>query len=335
MLTYFFLFLITILNIFLLLKFDYYSRFFKIEDRPDKIRKIHKKNIKVLGGTIIFLNLILYSFFYLCLNEVYLEELYGSKSEFLTFFLSALSIYVIGLLDDKNNIPALNKLILTVLVISISLFLNKKIITEINLSFYEHKIILGQYSFLFTLFCYVIFINAFNMLDGINLQAGLYSLFLILVMISFGLDAILAFCILLGILVYINFNRQDKIFLGDNGCLLLSYIISYFMIDLFNQRQIIFSDTILLLLLIPGLEIIRLSFERIKNNRNIISPDRRHIHHIIKFNDSEIKGVVIIQILIIVPYLLSVSFDNKLPIILVTIFTYFLLIFYFRKNDAV
>ena len=86
LLTNFFLFLIIILNIFLLLKFDYYSRFFKIEVRQDKIRKITKKIIKVLGGTIIFLNLTLYSFFYLCLNEVYLEDLYGSKSNFLTFF---------------------------------------------------------------------------------------------------------------------------------------------------------------------------------------------------------------------------------------------------------
>ena len=94
------------------------------------------------------------------------------------------------------------------------------------------------------------------MLDGINLQAGLYSLFLILVMFIMGLDIIISVVILFGILVYLNFNRLNKIFLGDNGCLLLAFIISYFLINLFNENKIIYSDKILILLIIPGLEII-------------------------------------------------------------------------------
>ena len=66
------------------------------------------------------------------------------------------------------------------------------------------------------------------MLDGINLQAGLYSLFLILVMFIMGLDIIISVVILFGILVYLNFNRLNKNFLGDNGCLLLFYYFIFF-----------------------------------------------------------------------------------------------------------
>ncbi len=333
MINFYFLFLLTFFNIILLFNFKSYSKFFKIEDRPDNIRKIHKKNIKVLGGTLIISNLILYALFYLIFEPLYLEKFYGNKQNFLIFLISSLAMYIIGLLDDKKNLPALNKLTFTIIVISISLFFNRKLITEINLSFYEQKIFLGQFSFLFTLFCYIIFINSFNMLDGINLQAGLYSLFLFLVMLTMGLDIVFSIVILFGIIVYINFNRQNKMFLGDNGCLLLAFIISYCLIDLFNENKIIYSDTILILLMIPGLEIIRLSFERIKNNKSILEADRRHIHHIVKFHNKELKGVLFIQLLIIIPYILSIYSKNYLPIILGSVFIYFFLIYYFKKND--
>jgi hypothetical protein len=159
------------------------------------------------------------------------------------------------------------------------------------------------------------------------------SLFLFLVMLSLGLDTTFTVAILFGIVVYINFNRLNKIFLGDNGCLLLSYIIAYFLIDLFNNNKIIYSDTILILLLIPGLEVLRLSFERIKNNKSILNADRRHIHHIIKFHNKDLLGVLFIQSLIITPYVISIFSKNFLPIIVGTILAYFFIIYYFKKNE--
>jgi len=331
----FFLILVILLNIFLLIKFDFYSKFFKIEDEPDNVRKIHKKNIKVLGGTIILINLIFYSFFFLIVDKEYLELIHDNQKNFLIFIITASSMYTIGLLDDKKNLPALNKLIFTILIISISLFFNKKLITEINFSFTEQSFFLNQFSFLFTLFCYIIFINAFNMLDGINLQIGLYSSFIIFAMISHGLDLTFSYSLLFGLFVYIYFNFKDQIFLGDNGCLLLSYIFAYFFIDLFNEGKIFFSDSILLILLIPGLEIFRVCVERIGNNKSILNADRRHIHHIVKFKNNKFKNILLIQALLILPFLLSINFDNKLSIILCSSIAYFLVIIYFKKNAKV
>lgn len=332
MINFYFLFFLIFFNIFLLFNFKYYSKFFKIEDKPDNIRKIHKKNIKVLGGTIILGNLILYALFFLIFDRLYLEKFYGTQQNFFIFLLTIFSMYLVGLIDDKKNLPALNKLVFIIIIISISLFFDRNLVTEINLSFYENTIFLGQFSFLFTLFCYIIFINAFNMLDGINLQVGLYTFFLFLVMLSLGLDITFSIVILFAIIVYINFNRLNKIFLGDNGCLLLSYIISYFLIDLFNNNKIIYSDTILILLLIPGLEVLRLSFERSKNNKSILNADRRHIHHIVSFNNNDLTGVLFIQLLIILPYIISIFYNNYLLIILATMLAYFSIIYYFKKR---
>lgn len=328
----FFIITTILLNIFLLSCFNYYSRFFHIEDKPDNIRKIHNKSIKVLGGTIIFTNIFLYSIFYLIFDSDYLSDIHENKTNFFIFIIAALSMYIIGLIDDKKNLPALNKLIFTITVISISLFLNKKIISEINFSFLSQSISLGQFAFLFTLFCYIIFINAFNMLDGINLQVGLYSSFIILTMIYFGLDIIFSISLLFGLFVYIYFNSKNKIFLGDNGCLFLSYIFAYFFIDLFNQKKIIYSDTILLILIIPGLEILRLSVERILNNKSILKADRGHIHHLVKFKNNWKIDVLIIQFLLVTPFLASIIFKNHLAIIFIVAIVYFFLIFYFNKK---
>ena len=249
-------------------------------------------------------------------------------------FLSAsILIYILGILDDKYDLSGLNKLILTILIISVSLFLSGNLVTQINFSFMQNKIYLNQFSFFFTLFSYVIFINAFNMLDGINLQIGLYSSFILLVMLNYGLEASLVFSILVSVLIYLKFNYQNKVFLGDNGSMLLSYFFSYFFIKLFNDNKILYSDSILLLLIIPGLEVIRLSCERIINNKSILEADRRHIHHIVFIKNKENFKLLYIQLLLIFPFLVSIFFANKLPIVILTIVIYFIIIFYFRKND--
>lgn len=332
MINNYFLFIFIIINIFFLFKFDLYSKLFTIEDKPSQERKLHKKNTKVLGGTIIIINILLYILYFFIFNKSYLIDVFNGQNKILFFVIGAMSIYILGLIDDKYDLPALNKLLLLILIISTSLFFNKSLIKEINLSFLDSKINLGQLSFFFTLFAYIVFMNAFNMLDGINLQAGMYSCFILIVLILLGMDLLLGLIIIFSILVFLKLNYQNKIFLGDNGTLLLSYIFSYLFIDMYNQQKIIYSDTILLILIIPGLEIIRLTFERFKANKNILKPDRNHIHHIISFKKNTYLGVFLIHLILIFPFLLSTIYTNNLSIIICTTIFYFLLVFLFKNK---
>ena len=321
-----------IVNIFFLFKFDLYSKLFTIEDKPNHERKLHKKNTKVLGGTIIIINLLLYSLYFFIFDKSYLIEIFNGQNKIFFFTLTATFIYILGLFDDKYDLPALNKLLFLILIISISLFFDRNLIKEINLSFLDSKIYLGELSFFFTLFSYIIFINAFNMLDGINLQAGMYSCFILTVLILLGMDLLLGLTIIFSVLVFLKLNYQNKIFLGDNGTMLLSYIFSYFFIDMYNQQKIIYSDTIFLILIIPGLEIFRLTIERLKANKNIFKPDRNHIHHIIIFKKKSYLGIFIIHLMLIFPFLLSTIYTNNLSIIVCTTILYFLLILLFKNK---
>ena len=59
-------------------------------------------------------------------------------------------------------------------------------------------------------------------------------------------------------------------FLGDSGSLLISFIIGYFFIKLYNNELINFTDEIVVYMLLPGIDLIRLFFQRILNKKKSI-----------------------------------------------------------------
>ena len=77
------------------------SHIYNVFDLPDRKRKIHTKKIPLLGGLIIFLNII---FFYLSIN---FKENYS-----VIFIIGCFSFFIFGLIDDKKNLNANLKLLL-------------------------------------------------------------------------------------------------------------------------------------------------------------------------------------------------------------------------------
>ena len=121
--------------------------------------------------------------------------------------------------------------------------LDKQLVIQvIKFSFFNREFYLSQYSILFTCFCFLVFLNAFNMFDGINLQASSYSLTIFLCIIIFYLDLFLAKIIFISLLSYSFLNYRNKTFLGDSGSLLISFIIGYIFIKLYNFQLINFAD---------------------------------------------------------------------------------------------
>ena len=75
-------------------------------------------------------------------------------------------------------------------------------------------------------------------------------------------------------------------FMGDSGTMLLAFIISYLFIKSHNSYGKFYADEIFLIMMIPGIELVRLAVSRLLNKKHPFSPDRNHIHHIMlnKFN---------------------------------------------------
>ena len=169
-----------ILNFTLLLNFSKIKVFHYNIDKPDNVRKLHSKPTPLAGGIIIFLNILIY---WVVLNFsedlLKLEIFFNDKKSLNYFMLITTLIFMLGLIDDKINIKASFKfLYLFIIILFLLLIDDGLVLKKINFSFYEKNIALGQFDLLFSSFCILVFLNAFNMFDGINLQAGFYTIFI-------------------------------------------------------------------------------------------------------------------------------------------------------------
>ena len=313
-----------LLNFYFLIFFDKIKVFHNIIDTPDDKRKFHKKPTPLAGGIILFDNIILYAF--LCfINENLLinEIIFKDFFEFKLFIISCISFFIIGLYDDKYNIKPFIKFTLLFVTTLLLLYFDPNLrIIEIKLSFLDKNINSLNYSIIFTLFCIVVFINSFNMFDGINLQASTYSFFLIIIFIIYMNASIFFIILLIFIIIFKYLNFKNKTFLGDSGSLLISFIISYIFIKLYNENIINYSDDIFIYMLIPGIDMIRLFFVRILMNRSPFSDDRMHIHHLLLSKLTYSKSLIVINLLILFPILLKYFVDGNIFIILLTITCY-------------
>lgn len=304
-------------------------------DKPNKIRKFHSKAVPRSGGLLIFLNLTVYSILVnanqmISANDVFFDNLY----EFNLFYISAFIIFVFGFVDDKLDINPYIKFIFITLFILIILFYQKQLIVEnLNFSFLGRNYLLGDFSYFFTIFCFVVFLNAFNMFDGINLQTSIYSLILIIFFLIF-IQSTFLICLGISIISYSYLNYKNKAFLGDSGSLLLGFVISYLIIKLYNLNYILFADKIILFMIIPGLELIRLFSLRIYNKKSPLSADREHLHHYLVDKFSQFESLLIISIFILSPLIMNTFKINNFLIINITIISYILLINYLKKKPS-
>ncbi len=288
-------------------------------DLPNK-RKIHSERVLLSGGLFFVINLI----FLLVLKFFYeLEFIYfsnnGEENKFLIF---TLIFFLLGFFDDKINLNANLKLLLIILILSLFLYTNNNFIIEVlRFSFTDKTIFLGNYSFIFTILCLSLFINAFNMYDGINLQSGSYSMIFFIFFIFNSYNIYFSIIFIISLVLFMIKNFQSKSFLGDNGCYILSFIIGIFIIDIY-KLEIIYSDQIFLLMMIPGIDMFRLFMTRILLKKNPFIGDKNHLHHILlkKFNQNKVfKILLILKIFIFLGVLFKI---NSILIFLVAIGIY-------------
>ena len=324
-----------IINLFLVLNFKKINLFKIVVDKPDRFRKFHKKETALAGGMILYINVIFYYFFLnsnleLILDEIFFQNLNGLNH----FILTCSLIFILGIVDDKLDLNPQKKFSFLILILIQYIFFDENILIKtIQLSFLNKLIYLGNYSFLFTLFCFLVFLNAFNMFDGINLQSSCYTLIILIYFLYLIPNSIFVSFLIIFILFFIYLNYSNKSFLGDSGTLLISFILSVIFIKLFNKELITYSDEILIYMLIPGIDMIRLFFERIKKKRNPFSYDRLHFHHLLLEKYDYLKTVCIILLFVSLPIIANHLGFAKLNIIFISIILYSISILILKKKN--
>ena len=324
-----------ILNTVLVINFSK-IKFFSINvDKPDKIRKFHLKPTPLAGGQIIYMNILFYWILLTLFENLIIEEVFFQNLKSLHYFMIASSaIFLLGFIDDKFDLkPNIKFLCLLIIIFFLLIIENGLIIDVVNFSFYKKEIFLNKFSIFFSVFCFLVFINAFNMFDGINLQSSLYSLFILFCLTIFFSNSLILNILILSLIAFSYLNFQNKTFLGDSGSLFLAFLISFFFIKFYNLNYINSADEIVLYMMVPGLDLIRLFFLRIINKKNPLSSDRLHLHHLLISKYNLVKSLAIILTLIVLPVMISYFFIDVFYAILISIFSYsFLIIYLSRKN---
>ncbi len=245
------------------------------------------------------------------------------------------SYFFLGLYDDKYNLKPLKKLLISILIILITTFLNQNlIINNFTLSFYDKRIFLENSSIIFTIFCILILINALNFYDGVNGQSCLiFLVFFIYLLFRGDSNIFYLFCILL-ILVVMYANFRNMLFLGDSGIYLLSIILSISLIYEYNiHKNINYADEIFFLLLLPGFDLLRLTLNRSLNSRNPFLGDRNHIHHLLIDKYSLIFSNMILFFLSILPVILFIFFELNFFLVFFLFFIIYVFLINFLKSS--
>ena len=265
-------------------------------DKPN-FRKKHLGNIPLIGGLVIYFNILIFSFFIETSNNMN------------TILLTSFILILLGALDDAVELGVVFRLVAQ-LICCLIVIGSGLIINNVGDYMYLPKIDIGFLSILFTVFCVIGLTNSFNFIDGADGLCSGLSLISILTFLSISFldqtfiylidfDYFILISITLILFFFFNITNFIKIFLGDSGSMFLGFFISWVLIMISqSENPVIHPILTIWCVTLPVFDITSVVIRRLLRKINPFKPDRRHIHHIlIEMGFSNITTTFIILIL--------------------------------------
>ena len=267
------------------------SRRKNLMDEPGA-RSSHLRKIPNLGGISMFYSLaVCASIFAFELFEMY---------KFL--FASLVILLYIGVMDDIVVMRAHKKLFAQIIVTSLMV-----IGSDVRIRSFFGLFGIYELNYFFrvamSIFTFIVLINAFNLIDGIDGLAGGYS---ILCSAMFGISyyrlgeynyplVVLSGVIIGSVIGFLYFNlsnyRNNKIFMGDTGSMILGFLMAFTaicFIDIFIDKKLPEIPRYYLqsapaiamaILILPIIDTLNVFMIRICNGKSPLVADKNHIHH--------------------------------------------------------
>jgi len=213
----------------------------------------------------------------------------------LGFALAASVLVVMGVLDDRYDLPWWSRMLVQVGAAVILVYVGGIRIDNLGSMFGPEISSMGRWSVPFTVFAVVGAINAVNMADGADGLAG-SLVFACLVML--GIEAAYAgntpvlvrTPVLLGAVAgFLLFNlrwpgrKQAVAFMGNSGSALLGLVIACFVCRLTQDpRHAVDPVLALWLLPVPLVDCLVLMVRRLRHGHSPFSPDHNHVHYLMR-----------------------------------------------------
>ena len=270
-------------------------------------RSVHQTKATKTGGIAVFLTLFLFStYFYLSGVELYDFSL-----------LIPLGImFVVGVYDDFYNADFKLKFLLQIIV--------AKILIDQGFIIDNFQGVLGLQEIprlaaqLFTVFVFLVIVNAINFIDGIDGLAITESIKVILIVEFFSLQSTPFFALgmitVLSLLplYYFNYKKDYKVFLGDAGSLFLGTLTAIYLFYVlgaeYQLKEGLNANKPLLamsLIVYPLVDLLRVFIIRIRNKKSPFSPDQNHLHHLLVKKGVPHFIIVLILLILSLVFLLA------------------------------
>tara|TARA_B100000963_G_scaffold340456_1_gene339131 strand:- start:638 stop:1642 length:1005 start_codon:yes stop_codon:yes gene_type:complete len=325
---------IILFNFIIYIKFDSISKSFALYDKPDGKLKRHSKPASLIGGLLILVNFYMIIF---SLNLLNFDNSIFDRSFLNVFITLSTLFFLVGLLDDLKNLTPNIKLLYLIL----SIFFVAYLFPEINLELIKISFLktyyFHNYSTFFTILSFLLLANAINMFDGINLQLILFCLFVFIIFIIKGFLPLffILFSICFIFLALLNF--QNKVFIGDSGCYLITAILGLtFIYQYKSYENFLFGDEVFLILLIPALDMLRLFVSRIIEKKHPFKGDLNHLHHKVENYFKNKNIAVLITICLCVFPSVLIFFELKTYyILIISLIIYFGLILFLKIKKQI
>jgi UDP-GlcNAc:undecaprenyl-phosphate GlcNAc-1-phosphate transferase len=293
-----------------LIKVAFLKRLF---DEPGDARKLHKRVVPTIGGIIIFAATLFSFSLWFPFDQPDSDLLRHWIQEFQFIVCSMLILFFVGIKDDIIGTAPIKKLAAHIIVGMILVLMAEMRVRSLHGLFGVSEIPLWASIFL-SLFTYIVTVNAYNLIDGVDGLAagvGLIGGVAFGILFFLGNDIVmgmLAFSLAGSLAAFLVFNFSPaKIFMGDSGSMLIGLIMAVLAIRFVetvppeNANAFVsklFTPVVAMSMIAYALtDTLRIFIWRAIRGVSPFSADRNHLHHLlIDSGMSQAKTVISIYV---------------------------------------
>ena len=284
-------------------------------DEPDE-RKSHKSKIPTLGGIAFFSGFIVAS-------AVCVPALADSPFQYMVaaFFV----IFMVGMKDDIVGLTPLKKLIGQLMATFAVIYLGNLQINSMY-GFLGIQDLPPHFSLLLTYFTFLVVINAFNLIDGVDGLAGSIGMLVSGVLGTYFLYtgeilyAVIGFGMAGGLAAFLIYNISPaRIVMGDTGSLMVGLVNAILIVKFIqvagNPAGKLSIESIpavaIAVLILPLFDTLRVFAIRMMHGRSPFTADRNHIHHYLLALNLNHRQTTLVCVVVNAAYIaLAFAFQN-------------------------
>lgn len=321
-------------------------------DEPKEDRKLHERSIPTIGGIMIF------SAFVFSISLWFPDKLEDATSfaDFKYLMASLILLFFVGVKDDIIGTAPMYKLIAHIIVAFILVMMGDIRITNMHGLFGLYENIPEWSTILLSFFTYIVIVNAYNLIDGIDglasgvgaINAAFFGVWFILTGQVFL--AIASFGLVGALLGFLVFNFQPaRIFMGDSGSLTIGAVISVLAFHCIETPVTKIPEFLshvntpiiaMAVLAYPLIDTLRVFSVRALKGRSPFSADRNHLHHhLVDSGVNHAKSAIVFYIysILVVGFVVILNTGNSTLDFFIALVTAFLIVpilYFYKKKHA-